>query len=400
MRGLSLDDATITNVYIFVCDSLRFDECPAEVCRRGVTVPTIAQGLCTPPSMASLVTGQYPPRHGVEWFGHTLADTPPSLFDIEDIETGFTSMWDDETLAAVVGSPPDRTLSDVTEPFLLVEHDHGGHVNYPDYRDMSPAQMLRDHVDSKTIRTQYRAGIRDSVNRFQQRLRTLTQSNVLAETLVIFTSDHGELLDERGGFIGHQLPACPTLAEVPTVFMHPALPTGTVADGYLRHVDILPTVSQLLTGEPITGDGSSIIDQSTTTPRSYTHVAVRAPPAWRESAVRSHFDPLYTGSIIWQGTGGYFINNSGRLRCALTAYCEATETTGSLSAHYHASRSLFDRYQAFHRELAGDTTFQDPSLSRTTATTIADTIRQGRTIDTPRSVSESTKTTLRALGYR
>lgn len=400
MQGLPLDEQTVTNVYIYVCDSLRYDERPPEVCNRGMTVPTIAQGLCTPPSMASLVTGRYPPNHGIEWFGHTLDDTGRSLFDIEGIESGFTSMWDDAALDAVVGSPPKRTLNDVTEPFLIVEHDHGGHVNYPGYRDISPAHMLRDHLTSDTLREQYRAGIGDSVDRFYERLRELARNDLRDETLVIFTSDHGELLDERGGFVGHRLPACPALMEVPTVFMHPALPTGIVEDGYIRHVDVLPSVSQVLTGEPIAGDGNSVIERSPTTPRSYTHVAVRAPPAWRDTTLLSHFDPLYTGSLIWQGSGGHFINNSGRLRSALTAYCEATETTGSLSAHFQASQPLVDRYQAFHRELKGTTVYREPTMSDATAKAFAASIRQGMTIEPPPPVSESTKATLQALGYR
>lgn len=400
MQGFPLDELTVTNVYIYVCDSLRFDERPAEVCKRGVTIPTIAQGLCTPPSMASLVTGRYPPHHGIEWFGHTLDDTVPTLFDIGGMETGFISMWDDAALAAVVGSPSERTLSDATEPFLIVEHDHGGHVNYPDYRDISPAHMLRDHLTSDTLREQYRAGIHDSIDRFHERLRVLAENDLREETLVIFTSDHGELLDERGGFVGHQLPACPALVEVPTVFIHPALPTGLIEDDYIRHVDIFPTVSQLLTGKSVTGDGVSIIDRPTGRPRSYTHVAVRAPPAWRDSMLLSYLDPLYTGSFIWEGTGGYFVNTSGYLRSALTAYCEATEATGSLSAHYHASRPLSDRYQAFHRELTSDTVCRDPTVGRDTAKTFAASIRQGMAVEPPSAVSASTKETLRALGYR
>lgn len=399
LRSL-IDDETLTNVYLFVCDSLRLDTLPPSIRQRGLMVPTIAQGLCTPPSLASLVTGRYPPRHGVEWFGQTLDETRSSLFEIEGIETGFTSMWDDAALADVVGTPPVRTLSDVSEPFLLVEHDHGGHVNYPGYRELSPKRMLRDHIDGTTLRDQYQAGVRESVERFHTRLRTLAHKNLLAETLVIFTSDHGEVLDERGGFVGHRLPACPELCEVPTVFIHPALPGGAVEDGYIRHVDLFPSMHRLLTGDAVPADGVSLVDRSTTTPRSYTHVAVRAPASWRDSAVLSYLDPLYTGSIVWQGDGGYFFNESGRLRSALTAYFEAAESTGSLSAHYHANRPLFDRYQAFHGEIRGNTVLREPTISCTTAQDVATTIRQGMTIDDPHSLSAATETTLRALGYR
>lgn len=393
-------DGTVTNVYLFVCDSLRLDALPERVKERGLTVPTITHGLCTPPSLASLVTGRYPPQHGVEWFGHTLSEPIPSLFDIEGIETGFTSMWDDAALDAVVGNPSTRTLSDITAPFLLIEHDHGGHVNYPGYRELPPKQMLRDHIDVGTVEQHYRSGISESAERFSKRLHQLDEAELLDETLVIFTSDHGELLDERGGFVGHQLPACPELFEVPTVFIHPELPTGTVAEGYIRHVDVEPTIHQLLTDERRSADGVSLVKRPDTTPPSYTHVAVRAPAAWHDSTVLTHFDPLYAGNVVWQGDGGYFCNDSGRLRSALTAYFEAAESTGSLSAHYAPERPLFDRFQAFHRELRGDTVFRDPAMSRTRAAEITAMAHQDKPARAPQALSETTRTALRDLGYR
>jgi len=57
-------------------------------------------------------------------------------------------------------------------------------------------------------------------------------------TLVIFTSDHGELLGEYGGLTGHVRPPCPELVYVPTVFIHPLIKNKKTEESIMRHVDL------------------------------------------------------------------------------------------------------------------------------------------------------------------
>ena len=91
----------------------------------------------------------------------------------------------------------------------------------------------------------------------------LLKRDLLDETLVIFASDHGELLGEYGGIVGHGKFTAPEIVYVPTVFIHPDLPRNVnfEDEGVLRHVDLYPTVSDLL-GRKITNriDGINIFD--------------------------------------------------------------------------------------------------------------------------------------------
>ena len=64
------------------------------------------------------------------------------------------------------------------------------------------------------------------------------------ETLVIYTSDHGELLGEYG-FFGHTHLATPEIVYVPTTFCHPDL-EPSAEPSLLHHVDLLPTVASVL----------------------------------------------------------------------------------------------------------------------------------------------------------
>jgi len=74
-------------------------------------------------------------------------------------------------------------------------------------------------------------------------------------TLVIFLSDHGELLGEHGGFFGHQLPMTPECVYVLMVFSHPSLPSGESRKHLLQQTDLYPTITNLLTDRDVDLDG-------------------------------------------------------------------------------------------------------------------------------------------------
>ena len=84
--------------------------------------------------------------------------------------------------------------------------------------------------------------------------------------MIIFTSDHGELLGEYGGLTNHGRPPCPELVYVPTVFIHPSIKPDN-ANITIRHVDLYPTIASILNqkityavdGVDLTRDSSSKI---------------------------------------------------------------------------------------------------------------------------------------------
>lgn len=74
----------------------------------------------------------------------------------------------------------------------------------------------------------------------------LKNSGLLDHTLVIITDDHGEMLGENGGAIGHGWAVTPTLANIPLIIMDPDNPGYRINDTIGSQVDLLPTVLDLL----------------------------------------------------------------------------------------------------------------------------------------------------------
>jgi hypothetical protein len=89
----------------------------------------------------------------------------------------------------------------------------------------------------------------------------LKNSGLLDQTLVIITDDHGEMLGENGGPIGHGWAITPQLTNIPLIIMDPDNPGYRINDAIGSQVDLLPTILDLL-GIPVPQDqlyqGSSL----------------------------------------------------------------------------------------------------------------------------------------------
>ncbi len=74
----------------------------------------------------------------------------------------------------------------------------------------------------------------------------LKDSGLLDQTLVIITDDHGEMLGENGGPIGHGWAVTPELANIPLIIMDPDKPGYHINNTVGSQVDLLPTILDLL----------------------------------------------------------------------------------------------------------------------------------------------------------
>jgi arylsulfatase A-like enzyme len=77
-------------------------------------------------------------------------------------------------------------------------------------------------------------------------LEALDRLDLRRNTLIVFTSDHGESLGEHNFYFAHGTYAHEPTARVPLLFAHPHLPEGRVVDRMVRTIDVLPTVMDLL----------------------------------------------------------------------------------------------------------------------------------------------------------
>lgn len=78
----------------------------------------------------------------------------------------------------------------------------------------------------------------------------LKNEGLLDHTLVIITDDHGEMLGENGGSIGHGWAITPQLTNIPLIIMDPDSPGYHINDTIGSQVDLLPTILDLL-GIPV-----------------------------------------------------------------------------------------------------------------------------------------------------
>lgn len=108
-------------------------------------------------------------------------------------------------------------------------------------------------------------------------LEALARRGELDRTLVIVTSDHGEMLGDhwmlgKAGFFRQAF-------HVPLIVRHPDGARGRAVDAFTEHVDLMPTVLEAIgVAPPLQCDGASLLPFVTGT----------APPAWREAAHWEH----------------------------------------------------------------------------------------------------------------
>ena len=74
----------------------------------------------------------------------------------------------------------------------------------------------------------------------------LKDAGLLDKTIIIITADHGEMLGENGGPVGHGWAITPELANVPLIIMDPTRPGYRINDTIGSQVDLMPTILDLL----------------------------------------------------------------------------------------------------------------------------------------------------------
>lgn len=305
----NLSNLDVSNVFLYVGDAVRWDALPESLKERGLTFKTVAASPHTPTSFSSIVSGLHPPQHGVRQFGDKLSDDVPSLFTLRDHQSSFANTINqkfndnpdsesilDKTLATTESDPD--SLGDIEQPFVFVERGPGGHAPYGDYSGNGWEYYREKRNASVSIyREEYREGVERDVEYFSSQVERLEERGLLEDTLVIYTSDHGELLGE-GGCLGHNAPIHPKLAYVPTVLIHPSLDSQIVADGLLRHVDFFPTIAGLLGADVPELPGRDLTDEV---------LSDWSACFYRKSVVAKA--PFISGELayesVWDADGGY-----------------------------------------------------------------------------------------------
>ncbi|KAA9398355.1 hypothetical protein Har1130_04585 [Haloarcula sp. CBA1130] len=395
MDGLT--EQNISNVFLYIGDAVRWDSLPESIADRGQTYKTVAASIHTPTSFSSIVTGLHPPQHGVRQFGDSIHADVLSLFSLPGVHSAFANTINeafnenpdsesilDETLATTESDPD--LIADIEPPFVFVERGPGGHAPYGSFPGNGwEYYRERQAAPTSTYCDEYRVGVERDRQYFESRIAELERRGLLDDTLIIYTSDHGELLGE-GGCLGHNAPIHPKLAYVPTVFIHPSFESRRVTAGLLRHVDLFPTIAALI-GDAV----PELPGIDLTSERLADHGAC----FYRKGYVAGA--PLISGESVyesvWDTDGGYVYSRTGRLN-RFAIMC------GKLlkSAKREYMRRHLKKVVPFH--LAGARRYGTPGVTsnqcQSTLETIHDLPKAKTVANTLDSAAEAR---LRELGY-
>lgn len=285
------------NVLLITVDTLRadrlgcygFDEARTPhidgLAREGVrVVHAVASAPITLPSHASILTGLEPPAHGVRDNG--ALPVPPEIETLAErldgaayetqafvsaevlhgrygLDQGFDG-YDDELTAGAQAAEferPERSARDTidrvlrwlneraasTDPFFLWVHLFDPHQPYD-----PPKSELRDTP------TLYDAEIAFVDRQIGRLLTALEKVDSLDDTILVFTSDHGESLGEHGEDT-HAVFIYESTIRVPLIVRYPPkIPAGKVHTRSVRSVDLMPTILGLADQTPTKVQGSDL----------------------------------------------------------------------------------------------------------------------------------------------
>ncbi|MCS1351089.1 sulfatase-like hydrolase/transferase [Mechercharimyces sp. CAU 1602] len=112
------------------------------------------------------------------------------------------------------------------------------------YRALYPyaVQPLQDDLHYRRL---YYSLQEEADQNMMKVFQALQQSRFYDNTIVIFTSDHGELLGAHGGLFQKFYQAYEESIHVPLIIHHPSIPKNRGTDTLTSHVDLLPTMLSL-----------------------------------------------------------------------------------------------------------------------------------------------------------
>ncbi len=145
--------------------------------------------------------------------------------------------------APYVPPPPFDTMfygKDPADP--NIPDTMAGVRDFPNFRDFHLSWMPPGVRDAQHPISQYDGAVAYMDTCIQRIINRLEELGQTENTLIVWTSDHGETLDEHGCYFDHHGLYEPTL-RVPLILSHPGkLPQGKVVDAVTLHQDLMPTV--------------------------------------------------------------------------------------------------------------------------------------------------------------
>lgn len=287
------------NVVLITVDTLRPDHLGAygyprgtspvvdRLCREGTLFETaiVPRGQ-TWPTLASILTSQYPVTHGVRKNGlrlqagavtiaHVLADRGydciAALANSGSADwPGFDRVVQQRGADLRIGQAASEWIrTGRARPFFLWVHLFAPHRPYdppgelerrfdPGYagtfrgsvegvKRISERRLEMPPEDVRHLVALYDGEVRVADSVVGELLAALDAAGLTRETLVVLTADHGEELYERNRYISHSASVYDTVLRAPLLLRQPGVvPAGSRVRGIAEAVDIAPTILGML----------------------------------------------------------------------------------------------------------------------------------------------------------
>ena len=112
------------------------------------------------------------------------------------------------------------------------------------FRQLARQKKLSD-AEIVYLKALYKAEVESIDERVGYIIKALEHRGLLDKTIIVFTSDHGELFGEHG-LMGHGYYYYEQLLQVPLIIAGPGIPAGKKEKTIISNLDLMPTLKDLL----------------------------------------------------------------------------------------------------------------------------------------------------------
>lgn len=246
-----------------------------------------AQSSWTLPSFASMITGDFPSKIGADIYTGYLPDKYDTIAEIlrpygwttaticsntwlgnpeSGFQQGMDSLWYEYDASALESvnrardfietskksdwfcflhfmdphtpyAPPPELLSMVVDP----DYDGPYGSIFNETYEWKSNEIPPDEADIRHVRNLYDGEVASLDIALGELFEYLEINELMDDTLIIFSSDHGEEFFEHGGF-EHSHTQFDELVYMPLIISGPGFPAGIQVDALAANTDILPTI--------------------------------------------------------------------------------------------------------------------------------------------------------------
>lgn len=374
-------EANFDNVYLYVVDSLRYDFVPPKYFDKYDVTQCVAGGTWSPPGFATIITGKYPPEHGIWSFDDKLPTGTDTILNTLDLDSYVYRAFGQVGQALNYGSNINEIrdirsfLHRCLDEYILLERDLLTHSPYAVHQGSRIPGGEYDYWgrvkdDITQLREDYTQAAKLTFQRFESRLEDINLDN----TLVICTADHGELLGEYG-LVTHGDIVTPEQVYVPLI-----IPNKHVSVGE----DVMPQTS---------------IAKLVATAVGSTNTVDQLSPDFGDSFISDGY--YYAGGkspaqhSLWNESGG--VVSTGTLSEIIKWVVFRLTRAGT--ANYHRSNITKIMKRTYSHLASEQITYGNPDISSNKIRSVITEANQTTSLSQKRQIDDEAKARLAELGY-